>query len=83
MNLQEKKIAVSNAIVNTDNSTLFSMGTDRLLDIFTCRSSSHQNQEETKKEQGNSGYDLDSLVDRYKDDYASLSVSDFVRALQD
>ena len=35
MAMQKVKIAMSNAIVNTDNSTLFSMGTDRLLDLFT------------------------------------------------
>jgi|AntRauTorckE5430_2_1112549.scaffolds.fasta_scaffold01206_2 TATA-binding protein-associated factor len=35
MAVQKVKIAMSNAIVNTDNSTLFSMGTDRLLDLFT------------------------------------------------
>ncbi|EEC50024.1 predicted protein, partial [Phaeodactylum tricornutum CCAP 1055/1] len=38
MKLQEKKLAMSEAIVNADNSTMFSMGTDRLLDIFTMRS---------------------------------------------
>lgn len=82
MNLQEKKIAISNAIVNTDNSTLFSMGTDRLLDIFTCRSSSHTQTDEKKKEQGSGVCDLDALVERYGDDYGSLSVNDFVKALQ-
>jgi TATA-binding protein-associated factor len=39
MALQQVKIAMSNAIVNTDNSTLFSMGTDRLLDLFTTEDS--------------------------------------------
>ena len=35
MDLQKVKIAISDAIVNSDNSTMFSMGTDHLLDIFT------------------------------------------------
>jgi len=39
MAVQKVKIAMSNAIVNTDNSTLFSMGTDRLLDLFTTNDS--------------------------------------------
>ena len=34
MALQRTKLAMSNAIINTDNSTMFSMGTDRLLDLF-------------------------------------------------
>ena len=34
MELQSKKLAMSRAIINTENSTLFSMGTDRLLDLF-------------------------------------------------
>jgi hypothetical protein len=34
MALQRTKLAISNAIINTDNSTMFSMGTDKLLDLF-------------------------------------------------
>lgn len=80
MTLQEKKIAMSNAIVNTENSKMFSMGTDRLLDIFTCRSNSHNAAPNTGP--GDGTYDLDALVDRFKDDYESLSVDDFVKALR-
>jgi TATA-binding protein-associated factor len=35
MAIQKAKIAMSEAIVNTENSTLYSMGTDRLLDLFS------------------------------------------------
>jgi hypothetical protein len=38
MKLQDQKMAMSEAIVNTDNSSMFSMGTDRLLDLFTFQS---------------------------------------------
>lgn len=38
MKLQDQKMAMSEAIVNTDNSSIFSMGTDRLLDLFTFQS---------------------------------------------
>lgn len=34
LSLQRKKLEISDAIINTDNSTLFSMGTDKLLDLF-------------------------------------------------
>lgn len=75
MELQRKKVAVSNAIVNSDNSSMYSMGTDRLLDIFTFRS----DQEGTGNRKEDSGYDLDALMERYGEDYATLSVDEFVR----
>lgn len=78
MKLQDTKLAMSDAIVNTDNSTLFSMGTDRLLDIFRFRSevstgatSSHD-----------LGNTLDALVERYEGEYQSLSVGDFSSGFQ-
>jgi hypothetical protein len=61
LKLQERKVAMSDAIVNTDNSTLYSMGTDRLLDIFSARSNQDADvsaQNETNR------FDLDSLVER-------------------
>jgi TATA-binding protein-associated factor len=75
MAIQRKKVAVSNAIVNSDNSSMYSMGTDRLLDIFTFRS----DQEDTGSRKEESGYDLDALMERYGEDYATLSVEEFVR----
>lgn len=75
--LQEKKIAMSKAIVNTDNSTMFSMGTDRLLDIFTFRSEQDAAQASPNDDLQN----LDSLVELYKDEYASLSLDEFVRSI--
>ena len=35
MKLQKVKMEMSRAIVNSENSTMYSMGTDRLLDLFT------------------------------------------------
>jgi TATA-binding protein-associated factor len=83
MAIGEKKLAMSKAIVNTDNSTMFSMGTDRLLDIFTCRSDSQQN-EGAKGDQRNLdvGYNLDALVESYKDEYSVLGMNDFLKCLQ-
>ncbi|CAB9497368.1 CHD3-type chromatin-remodeling factor [Seminavis robusta] len=82
MSIQEKKLAMSNAIVNTDNSTMFSMGTDRLLDIFTSRTESHQKYERGSEEGGVEGYNLDALVERYKDEYSVLGMKDFIKALR-
>jgi TATA-binding protein-associated factor len=81
MILHEKKLAMSAAIVNTDNSSLYSMGTDRLLDIFQVRSevatssssSSPIHFEDT----------LDSLVERYEEEYHTLSVGDFIKSFRD
>ena len=78
MKLQDRKLAMSNAIVNTDNSTMYSMGTDRLLDIFTFRSESGSKGKKPMDDEMN----LDILVDRYVDDYVSLSLESFVRGFQ-
>lgn len=42
MAIQRIKIEMSKAIVNTENSTMFSMGTDRLLDLFTTTDSNEK-----------------------------------------
>jgi len=78
--LQEKKIAVSDAIVNTDNSSMCSMGTDRLLDIFAFRTTTGVSgtRDDASVE---SSFDLDALFDRYSEDYESLSVDKFIKSL--
>jgi hypothetical protein len=78
MELQEKKVAMSNTIVNTDNSKMYSMGTDRLLDIFTFRS---EQESQTTEDSQKSRHNLDAIVERYSEDYASLTVEEFVRNL--
>jgi hypothetical protein len=78
MELQEKKVAMSNTIVNTDNSKMYSMGTDRLLDIFTFRS---EQENQTTEDSQRSRHNLDAIVERYSEDYASLTVEEFVRNL--
>jgi len=77
MKLHETKLAMSDAIVNAENSTLFSMGTDQLLDIFRFRS-------ETADSNGNDmDSTLDILVERYEEEYKNLSLDDFVGGFQD
>ena len=73
MKIQQKKVAVSDSIVNTDNSTVYSMGTDKLLDIFTTRSNpgisarSHP-----------TVFDLDNLLDSDAG-YENLGLKSFIR----
>jgi TATA-binding protein-associated factor len=74
MMLQKKKLAMVDAIVNTDNSTLYSMGTDKLLDLFSAQGEDDDDDSNAVK------FDLDALVESFKDDYLSLSVSDFLRS---
>jgi TATA-binding protein-associated factor len=76
MALHERKLAMSAAIVNTDNSSLYSMGTERLLDIFQFRSESS----EGSSNNGDFDDNLDALVERYKDEYQSLSIDDFIKS---
>lgn len=77
MKLHETKLAMSNAIVNSENSTLYSMGTDQLLDIFRFRSENSDS-----KSMDNVESNLDILVERYEDEYASLSVGDFIKTFK-
>ena len=76
MELQRRKMATSDAVVNSDNSTIYSNGTDKLLDIFTCRS-------------GGSGSMTDDNVLSYLDDnvcireYSSFSVDGFLHSMND
>lgn len=62
LELQKKKTDMSDAIVNTENSSVYSLGTEHLLDIFERQSIAKEYQH----------IDLDSLVERYAEDYANL-----------
>lgn len=74
MDMQRKKVAMSEAVVNTENSTLYSMGTDRLLDIFTPT--------DKTTEQDGQLQDLESILNGYSQDYASLSINAFIQNFQ-
>jgi TATA-binding protein-associated factor len=88
MALQKSKIQTSNAIVNTDNSSMYSMGTDRLLDIFTLRSEMGSRDESSKRESkpvANSTWDvrhLNDLLDDTEEEYQSLGVEAFLQDLR-
>lgn len=81
--LQKVKLAMSDAIVNSDNSSMYSMGTDRLLDIFTYQSgedgrTGKNNVEGLKKRK--KGIDIDAIDEFYNsNEYDSLSVQEFVK----
>lgn len=75
LKLQRRKMDIANAVVNTDNSTMYSMGTDRLLDIFTFRGSGGTT------EPGTDDNVLSYLDDTNAKEYASLSVDGFLRGL--
>ncbi|KAL3905072.1 MAG: hypothetical protein SGILL_009824 [Bacillariaceae sp.] len=75
MAIHERKLTMSNAIVNTENSSLYSMGTDRLLDIFSTAASSSGVAADFED-------NLDALVERYQDEYQSLSMQGFIKSFQ-
>jgi TATA-binding protein-associated factor len=77
LDLQAKKVEIANAVVNSDNSTMFSMGTDRLLDIFAVNGSAELSNEYSDCME----YDLEGLIDQCADDYGSLSVDQFSESL--
>lgn len=80
--LQKVKLAMSAAIVNTENSSMYSMGTDRLLDIFTFRSEQDDNGRDAKTEESkHGGIGVEAVDDAYYDanEYNSLTVKEFVK----
>ena len=81
MLLQERKLAMSKAIVNTENSSMYSMGTERLLDIFQFRTESLTSST-TKFLPSNFEDTLDTLIDRYQEEYQSLSLNDFLSGFE-
>lgn len=72
--IQEKKVKISNAIVNAENSTMFQMGTDKLLDLFSAKTS-----EVVGVDLEN--VDLDALLAAYSEEYTSLSAHGFTQSL--
>mmetsp|Transcript_5101 Transcript_5101/g.9272 ORF Transcript_5101/g.9272 Transcript_5101/m.9272 type:complete len:113 (-) Transcript_5101:121-459(-) len=84
MKLQQRKKATSEAVVNAENSTMFSMGTDRLLDIFTCRGGSNvaaTSSVSTQRSEAGDDNVLSYLDNGKTDEYSSLSVDGFMRGL--
>lgn len=76
LDLQRTKMAMNEAVVNAENSSVYSLGTDRLLDIFKVENRSESND-------GTNEFDIESLLERYGADYASsFSVSEFARQSQ-
>lgn len=78
MQLHETKLAMSNAIVNAENSTMYSMGTDQLLDIFSFRSEKSDHQ----PKDGVADHILDILVERYEAEYESLNLAEFINGFK-
>lgn len=78
--LQDKKMKVADAVVNTDNSTMYSMGTDRLLDIFSTRDAPSGDDSTSAIK---IDYDLEALCERSSEDYANLSVNQFTGSFRD
>ena len=75
LQMQEKKKAMSRAIVNGENSSMYQMGTERLLDIFTTGNDSRADGEELDD------FDLDALMESFADEYASLTATEFSKSL--
>ena len=85
MRLQSIKMEMSRAIVNSDNSTMCSMGTDRLLDLFTFEDR-QQDDSDRKTGSGNgvegsTGAKLLDAISSQEDEYVSLSTESFLRDL--
>lgn len=73
LTLQDKKIQVTEAIVNNENSTMYSMGTERLLDLFEINGPRGPEFSHTLE----FDYDLEGIVEKCADDYMNLTVKSF------
>jgi len=67
MKIQELKMAMSAAIVNSENSSMYSMGTDKLLDLFTFEADESSSviqldKKQVKARQKMLGINVDSLL---------------------
>lgn len=76
LKVQQRKRATADAVVNTDNSTMYSMGTDKLLDIFTFRGAANSD------ESGGGDNALSYLDDSNPNEYEALSVDGFLRGMK-
>jgi len=77
--MQQMKLKMSNEIVNTDNSTMFSMGTERLLDLFAFEGGG----EEIERNKTITSQNLDPIGDTWlEEEYSSLTVSNFLHELK-
>ena len=83
MRLQSIKMEMSKAIVKSDNSTMYSMGTDRLLDLFTFedRQVNNGNGRKTTEASKAEGANILDVVSSQEDEYLSLSTERFLRDL--
>jgi SNF2 family DNA or RNA helicase len=82
MRLQSIKMEMSKAIVNSDNSTMYSMGTDRLLDLFTFEDGQRSVDDRNAASEGSTeSHLLDSILSAQEDDYLALSTENFLRGL--
>lgn len=80
MKLQSIKLEMSKAIVNSDNSTMYSMGTDRLLDLFTFEERDGD-VNTSKSIEGKTKSNLLHDVSSQEGEYASLSTQGFLQDL--
>jgi TATA-binding protein-associated factor len=71
LRMQREKLKLAKAVVSTENSSIFSMGTERLLDIFAGRAA------EPKKQGEDDTIDLDGMLESCMEDYKILTASFF------
>lgn len=72
-------MAMSEAIINTENSSIYSMGTDRLLDLFTFQTTESDDEKlDVSSFKVLEEYEVEGL----DKEYSNLTVEEFVSAFQ-
>ena len=84
MSMQKAKIQMSDSIVTSDNSSMFAMGTERLLDLFVFSSKDDDDDEGVNSKSGacfsGTHFDSDELWD--EGEYEDLTLGGFMASVQ-
>jgi len=88
MGLQRFKLTIANTVISQENSSLQSMGTDQLLDLFSLDKTKEEGEEERKSRESTPGTGIKSLLenlpelwdpDQYEEQY---DLTTFIRSLK-
>uniref|UniRef100_A0A0A9X8J8 TATA-binding protein-associated factor 172 n=1 Tax=Lygus hesperus TaxID=30085 RepID=A0A0A9X8J8_LYGHE len=84
MGLQKFKLMTANTVISAENASLQTMGTDKLLDLFTLDSSKDASSSDPKKPGGSMKSVLDSLPElwEHKDYDEEYDMSNFIKNLR-
>jgi len=85
MGLQKFKLTIANTVISQENSSLQTMATDQLLDLFSLdKSSSKSSKDKSEKKEGSMKAVLENLPDLWSEDAydSEYDLNAFVQSLK-